>query len=280
MVKATRKPLEEIFDMVKGYRRVLIVGCGGCTSVCLAGGQRETLALADELAACAREAHVPQQYATFVTERQCNPEFLEDLEERVADCDCLHFHWRAAPGAGSWRTRIPSIPMFPALDTMFVGVDRDVGFYEERCRSCGTCVLGDTGGICPVTRCSKGVLNGPCGGTREDGSCELADGIHCAWHDIYERLKAQGRLSKILIVRPPMEWVDRGPRVLVQKGYEGRYAAKPTRKGRRDEVRQQSGEGALCGAFRRHGGARPSRGRRRRVRRARRRSCCAARWTR
>jgi hypothetical protein len=88
-------------------------------------------------------------------------------------------------------------------------------------------MLGETGGICPVTRCSKGVLNGPCGGTREDGSCELADGIHCAWHDIHERLKGQGRLSLLTPVRPPMEWVDRGPRVLVQKGYEGRYDAKP-----------------------------------------------------
>jgi hypothetical protein len=77
-----------------------------------------------------------------------------------------------------------------------------------------------------VTRCSKGVLNGPCGGTQEDGSCELGDGIHCAWHDIYDRLKAQGRLSNILVVRPPMDWVDRGPRTLVQKGFEARYAKK------------------------------------------------------
>jgi len=89
MVKATRKPLEEIFGMVKGFERVLVVGCGGCTSVCLAGGQREVLALADELAECARNARVPQQYACFVTERQCNREFLEDIEERVENCDCL-----------------------------------------------------------------------------------------------------------------------------------------------------------------------------------------------
>jgi hypothetical protein len=67
------------------------------------------------------------------------------------------------------------------------------------------------------------VLNGPCGGTEEDGSCELGQGIHCAWHDIYVRLKEQGRLANILIVRPPMEWIDRGPRTLVQRGYEGRY---------------------------------------------------------
>jgi ferredoxin len=222
MVKAARKPLEQIFEMVKGCRRVLIVGCGGCTSVCLAGGQRETIALADDLATCARTAQVPQQCDTFTVERQCNPEFLRDLEDRAENADCL-VSLACGAGAGLLADAFPSIPVFPGLDTMFVGIDRDVGYYEERCRSCGTCMLGETGGICPVTRCSKGVLNGPCGGTREDGSCELADGIHCAWHDIHERLKGQGRLSQLLIVRPPMEWVDRGPRVLVQKGYEGRY---------------------------------------------------------
>jgi hypothetical protein len=224
MVKATRKPLEQIFGMVKGYRRVLVVGCGGCTSVCLAGGQRESLALADELTTCARSAQAPQQFDVATLERQCNPEFLEELEDRAGGADCL-LSLACGAGAGLMADAFPGIPTFPGLDTLFVGVDRDVGYYEERCRSCGTCMLGDTGGICPVTRCSKGVLNGPCGGTREDGSCELAGGIHCAWHDIHDRLKGQGRLSQMLIVRPPMEWVDRGPRVLVQKGYEDRYPA-------------------------------------------------------
>ena len=224
MVKATRKPLEQIFGMVKGYRRVLVVGCGGCASVCLAGGQRESIALADDLTTCARAGQAPQQYDVATVERQCNPEFLEELESRVPDADCL-ISLACGAGAGLMADAFPGIPAFPGLDTLFVGVDRDIGYYEERCRSCGTCLLGDTGGICPVTRCSKGLLNGPCGGTREDGSCELAGGIHCAWHDIHDRLKGQGRLSQMLIVRPPMEWVDHGPRVLVQKGYEDRYPA-------------------------------------------------------
>jgi hypothetical protein len=230
MVKATRKPLEAIFEAVKGYGRVLVVGCGGCSSVCLAGGQRETIDLADELTACARTAQIPHQYDAFTVERQCNPEFLGGLEDRAANADCL-LSMACGAGAGLMADAFPALPLFPALDTMFIGVDVDVGYYEERCRSCGSCVLGDTGGICPVTRCSKGSLNGPCGGTREDGSCELAGGVHCAWNDIHERLKKQGRLSQMLIVRPPMEWVDRGPRVLVQKGYEGRYPAAPRKAG-------------------------------------------------
>ena len=225
MVKATRKPLEQIVEMVKGYQRVLVVGCGGCSSVCLAGGQRETQELAQDLLEHARSAKVPRQCDTLVVERQCNPELLQEAEEQARNADCI-ISMACGAGAGLMADAFPATPVVPGLDTMFIGVDRDVGYYEERCRSCGTCMLGETGGICPVTRCSKGVLNGPCGGTREDGSCELAGGIHCAWHDIHERLKGQGRLDKLLIVRPPMEWVDRGPRVLVQKGYEERYAKK------------------------------------------------------
>ena len=224
MIKATRKPLEEIVGMVSGYRRVLVVGCGGCTSVCLAGGQREAQQLAADLEAHARSVRVPRECRVFTVERQCNPELLSELGDRARETDCL-VSMACGAGAGLLADANPGVPVLPALNTMFIGVDRDVGMYEERCRSCGTCLLGDTGGICPVTRCSKGVLNGPCGGTRDDGSCELADGIHCAWHDIYERLKAQGRLQKILVVRPPMDWVERGPRMLVQKGLVDRYAA-------------------------------------------------------
>lgn len=222
MVKARRKPLEEIFGMVKDYPRVLVVGCGGCTSVCLAGGQRETLELANELAECALRERTPRSYDCFVTERQCNSEFLEDIEDRVKNADCL-LSTACGAGAQHMADAYPTVPVFPALDTMFVGIDRDAGLYEERCRQCGQCMLGYTGGICPVTRCSKSLLNGPCGGTQADGSCEVGDGVPCAWMDIYDRLKAQGRLQSILVVRPPMEWIDKGPGLLVQRGYEDRY---------------------------------------------------------
>lgn len=225
MVKATRKPLEEIFTAVKGYTRVLVAGCGGCTSVCLAGGQREAIEMADDLGVCARNARIPQVRSVVTIERQCNPEFLSDIAELAGNADCI-LSMACGAGVGLLADAYPAIPIFPALDTMFLGVDVDVGLYEERCRSCGECRLGDTGGICPVTRCSKSSLNGPCGGTRETGECELGEGRHCAWNDIYERLKGQGRLSNMLIVRPPMEWVDKGPRTMVQRGFAERYVNK------------------------------------------------------
>ncbi len=87
-------------------------------------------------------------------------------------------------------------------------------------------MLGLTAGICPLTRCSKGVLNGPCGGTRADGTCELGNGLPCAWSSIYERLKDQGRAEEILEIRPPMDWQEKGQGVLIQAGFEQRYAGK------------------------------------------------------
>jgi ferredoxin len=222
MVKAIRKPNAELFETVKPYKRVLVVGCGGCTSVCMAGGQRESLEVAEELAAHARHEHVPQQYTTFVTERQCNPEFLEDLRAMAGNCDCM---LSLACGAGAQHAAdaFPAIPVFPGLDTAFVGADMDVGLYEERCRTCGQCMLAYTGGICPVTRCAKSLFNGPCGGTRDDGTCEVGTGARCAWQDIHDRLKAQGRLASLLVIRPPLEWIDKGPAALIQRGFEGRY---------------------------------------------------------
>jgi len=211
--------------MVKGYARVLAVGCGGCTSVCLAGGQKETLGLAEDLAECARRVGVKMEIATFTAERQCNGEFLAEVGEHARECDCL-VSLACGAGVQNLADAFAAKPVFPALDTRFVGIDRDVGLYEERCRTCGTCQLAYTGGICPVTRCSKSLFNGPCGGTSGDGKCEVSMDIPCAWHEIYERLKAQGRLESMLALHPPMEWIDKGPATVVQRGYEGRYAGR------------------------------------------------------
>ncbi len=228
MVKAVRKPLEEIVGLVKDRARVLIVGCGGCASVCLAGGQRETLALAAELAECRRQGGGPIDTTCWTVERQCDAQYLAELDEMARDCDCV-LSMACGAGAQHLSDAYPALPIFPAVNTTFVGIDRDVGLYEERCRTCGDCMLGYTGGICPVTRCAKSIFNGPCGGTHADGTCEVGD-VPCAWNAIYERLKGQGRLEGILNFRAPMSWIDKGPGAFVQRGCEPRH---PTKQGAR-----------------------------------------------
>jgi len=85
-------------------------------------------------------------------------------------------------------------PVIPALDTLFIGVEETPGDFHEVCAQCGQCVLGETAGICPLTACHKGLLNGPCGGTN-NGKCEVDKEKDCAWTLIYQRLKEQGRLD-------------------------------------------------------------------------------------
>jgi ferredoxin len=217
MIVAKRKPFDEIMQLVKGHKKLLVVGCGTCVAVCLAGGEKEVAVLTTELDMGRKLANNPVALGSITLERQCDREYLAQLDGMVKDYDAL-ISMACGVGIQFLAERFPDTPVFPAVDTCGLAVNQDVGWYEERCRSCGRCVLGLTGGICPVTMCAKGLYNGPCGGTNK-GSCEINADQPCAWFNIYERLKAQGRLDCIMEVQPPQEWKDTTPRTLVQPGY-------------------------------------------------------------
>ena len=217
MIVAKRKPFDEIMQLVKGHKKLLVVGCGTCVAVCLAGGEKEVAVLTTELDMGRKLANNPVALGSITLERQCDREYLAPLDGMVKDYEAL-ISMACGVGIQFLAERFPDTPVFPAVDTCGLAVNQDVGWYEERCRSCGRCVLGLTGGICPVTMCAKGLYNGPCGGTNK-GSCEINADQPCAWFNIYERLKAQGRLDCIMEVQPPQEWKDTTPRTLVQPGY-------------------------------------------------------------
>lgn len=218
MIVAKRKPLDEIMEMLKGYKKVLTVGCGTCVSVCLAGGEKEVEVLNAELDMARKLADNAIEIHGYTVERQCDREYLAELDDKVADYDAL-LSMACGVGIQFLAERFPETPVFPAVDTSGLAVNQAVGWYEERCRSCQSCVLGWTGGICPVTMCAKGLYNGPCGGTNK-GKCEISQEQPCAWFMIYERLAAQGRLDHIKKIRPPSDWKDTVPRTLVQPGYK------------------------------------------------------------
>jgi hypothetical protein len=192
-------------------------------SVCLAGGQRETFQLAEDLRESARARGERLEVSCITVERQCDAQYLEEIEDLLGGCDCA-LSMACGAGIQHLAEAFPALPVLPAVNTAFVGIDRDVGLYEERCRTCGDCMLGYTGGICPVARCAKSIFNGPCGGTHPDGTCEVGD-VPCAWYAIHERLTAQGRLQEILRLRQPMGWIDKGPGTLVQRGWESRHGS-------------------------------------------------------
>ncbi len=218
MIVAKRKPIEEIKEMVKGYQKVLNVGCGTCVSVCLVGGEKEVNILNAELEMARKMEDNPIEMGAASVERQCDREFLAELDDKVGEYEAL-MSMACGVGIQFLAERFPDKPVLPAVDTTGLAVNQDVGWYEERCRSCGSCVLGWTGGICPVTLCAKGLYNGPCGGTN-NGSCEIDPEQPCAWFKIYERLAGQGRLDLIKEFHPANAWQDQVPRTLIQPGYE------------------------------------------------------------
>lgn len=218
MIVAKRKPFDEIKEYVQDYKKVLIAGCGTCVAVCLAGGEKEVDVLNTELDMAMRLDDNPIETGTITIERQCDVEYLEGLDNVVKDYDAI-LSMACGVGIQFLAERFPGIPVYPAVDTTGMSANLAVGLYEERCRSCGECVLGLTGGICPVTMCAKGLYNGPCGGTN-NGNCEIDDTQPCAWFQIYERLATQDRLDNIQKIKEPVGWNDQIPRTLVQPGYK------------------------------------------------------------
>ena len=218
MIVAKRKPFDEIKEYIQDHKKVLIAGCGTCVAVCLAGGEKEVDVLNTELDMARRLDDNPLETGTITIERQCDVEYLDDLDDVVKDYDAI-LSMACGVGIQFLAERFPGIPVYPAVDTTGMSANLAVGHYEERCRSCGECVLGLTGGICPVTMCAKGLYNGPCGGTN-NGKCEIDDDQPCAWFNIYERLATQDRLDNILKIKEPVGWDDQVPRTLIQPGYE------------------------------------------------------------
>ena len=203
MIVAQRKPFGEIKSMLEGYSNILVAGCGTCVAVCLAGGEKEAGILASQLMLSASVDKKDFQAKAATVERQCDREFLQLFRDRVAEADAVV---SLACGAGIQflAEMYPDTPVIPGVDTTFIGVAEEAGVWTERCTSCSQCYLGISGGICPVTMCSKGLLNGPCAGTVH-GKCEVDPERDCAWTLIYQRLEGQQRSGLQEAPVPPMK---------------------------------------------------------------------------
>lgn len=211
MIKAQRKPLAEITKMLASTgpkadgtpKRVLIAGCGTCVTVCFAGGEKEVdlLATTLRLQAGARGA---AEYSLATPQRQCELEYIENLAGEVEKADAV-ISMACGVGVQVMAQRFADTPVYPALDTTFMGPPAGHGTWIENCAGCGSCVLGYTAGICPIARCAKSMLNGPCGGSQA-GKCEVNRDIECAWALIFEGLTNQGKLGNMTSIAPPKDW--------------------------------------------------------------------------
>jgi len=218
MIVADKKPMEEIIEQIKDYEKILILGCNECVTVCEAGGKKEVGILASALRMYFLNEGQEVKIDERTLERQCDPEYLEEIRDVMDQYDAVV---SVACGVGVQFTaeKYHSTPVYPGVNTNFLGVTEERGLWTERCQACGQCILATTGGICPIARCAKRVLNGPCGGSTK-GKCEIHDEIDCAWQLIVDRLKALGRLDEYETLCPLKDWsTDRagGPRKVVRE---------------------------------------------------------------
>jgi ferredoxin len=202
LIVAEQKNLEEIRRMITPYERVLILGCGTCVTVCDAGGEREVSLLHSALrVAQVRGGNGNQTFLEYTLKRQCDPEFLDMLVDKVEDIDAI-LSLGCGIGVQAIAERFPNLPVLPGVNTSFMGMAKEWGIWDERCAACGDCILEKTAGICPITRCTKGILNGPCAGTK-NGKCEANKDMDCAWVLIYKRLENLQQLENIRRYYPP-----------------------------------------------------------------------------
>jgi hypothetical protein len=218
MIVADRKPIEEIIEQVKDCKKVLVLGCNECVTVCEAGGKKEAGVLASALRMYYANQGVDVQVDETTLERQCDHEYLEEIRDKADQYDAIV---SIACGVGVQFTaeKYHSIPVFPGVNTCFLGVTEKRGLWTERCQACGKCILAYTGGICPVSRCAKRLLNGPCGGSSK-GKCEISKDTDCAWQLIIDRLKAINRMDLYEKLFDIKDWSkDRagGPRKVIRE---------------------------------------------------------------
>ena len=217
MIIAEQKPLEEIRRLIAPYDRVLILGCGTCMTVCFAGGEKEVSFLHPALRlAQARSGDGAHSFSELTVKRQCDMEYLDTIVDQVAEIDAV-LSLACGVGVQAVAERFPYIPVLPGVNTSFLGMAKEWGVWDERCAACGDCRLAETAGICPITSCTKGILNGPCGGSK-NGKCEVSKDMDCAWVLIYKRLESQGHLEKMRRYYPPRNFraIPR-PRRIVRK---------------------------------------------------------------
>jgi len=218
MIVAERKPIDEIIGFVKNCKKILLVGCNECVTVCYAGGKKEVGVLASALKMAFMKEGKELEITEVTLERQCDHEYLEEIRNIIDQYEAV-ISLACGVGVQFLAEKYLTTPVFPGLNTSFMGVTEESGVWTERCQGCGQCILGQTAGICPISRCAKRILNGPCGGST-DGKCEINKELDCAWQLIIDRLKELGRLEDYEELIPIKDWSTEragGPRKIVRE---------------------------------------------------------------
>ncbi len=213
MIVADRKPLQEILAMVETRKKILIAACKGCVTVCNVGGLKEAEILASSMKIARKKEDNPVEIDVRVLERQCDNEYVAGISDIVGNYEAV-ISMACGVGPQFLSEMYKDQTFFPAVNTTFFGGAVRHGVWEERCAGCGTCGIHLFGGFCPIARCAKSLMNGPCGGSSK-GVCEVNKDTECIWDAIVRKKMESGRLSDLIGVKGIRSWKtarDGGPR--------------------------------------------------------------------
>lgn len=205
MIITEQKDIDEIYQMIEPYSKVLIAGCDGCCQPPRSINEAKTLGQLLELKRKSEGKTLTWKAITVL--RQCDDRIVGTTVRPYTENYDAIISMACGLGVVMMNQVFEDILTFPAQESMFGGVENaGENNFIEYCEECGDCILAETGGICPRAGCAKHLSNGPCGGM-VDGMCEVGDYTHpCAWVDIWKRLKKFGRLDLFKKYRPPRDW--------------------------------------------------------------------------
>jgi len=220
MIVGEHKPIRELVAMIEGYDKILMVGCKGCVTVCNAGGKKEVAILGSALRIARRKQGKPITIDELTLDRQCEPEFIAWLDDPIKknNYDAI-ISLACSIGPQYIAESFDTMVVLPGLNTSFMGGTLEHGIWGEYCAACGSCEIQNFGGLCPITRCAKGLLNGPCGGS-VDGKCEVSEDLDCIWDLIYKRMKKLGQLDRLGQKIAAKDWstsLSGGPRKIIRE---------------------------------------------------------------
>ncbi len=213
MIVADRKSLQEILAMVAENKKILIAGCKGCVTVCNVGGLKEVEILASSLKIARKKEGKDIDIDIQVLERQCDTEYVAGISDVVGNYEAV-ISLACGVGPQFLSEMYKDQTFYPGVNTTFFGGATKHGVWEERCAGCGTCGIHNFGGLCPIARCAKSLMNGPCGGSSK-GVCEVNKDTECIWDSIVKKKMESGRLEDLMGVKGIKSWKtarDGGPR--------------------------------------------------------------------
>lgn len=221
MIVAKPKPFRKIKQFTDPYENILVVGCNTCVAVCLTGGEKEAEQLASKIRMHRKQQGLGGTVDTVTVLRQCENEYIDEIKDDVEGHDLI-LSTACSIGPQALAERYEDVRVVPGMNTNMLGMVKEHQTWSEYCVACGDCVIQYTGGLCPIARCAKELLNGPCGGS-QDGRCEISPDVECIWQSIHDKMERLGMGEDLKKILGPRNWSwskHGGPRTFKKEGFK------------------------------------------------------------